>query len=342
MAFRLTSLFYLTALLASALAAFGVWGLVIAGMVGVGGCCLRLLRGRGGVVLFSFTIAMTLVLVGATVFLFLRGLSEALDKFYGDFMKSDHQLSELAVGLQDLQQPSASPPHSWRAYLLAKNSTWTQFVASNYRFAEPWDSPHNRADVTSQLAPLYQRPLHVGGERAHYLTIVDPRCAYHAGGILPPEEISDGAEKTLLLIQTTSFDIAWNEPRDLTFDEALTLLTTEPTPESRDWHILESGFFYRDQKFRKGATADGPAIDLRIPLERETAVALLTANGGEYVDWDKVSPWSDLQLDYAKIGSLAVFAVLAILPIVVAMWRRIAPHWFSVQQQSHPDDSGVE
>lgn len=59
MTFRLTTLFYLTALLASALAAFGVWGLIpFAAIPGMAWYALRLRHAEGAMVLPWFVLGM--------------------------------------------------------------------------------------------------------------------------------------------------------------------------------------------------------------------------------------------------------------------------------------------
>ncbi len=324
MTFRLTTLFYVTALLASALAAFGVGGLLalpLVGAVPVGRWYCRNLRyAEGAMILLWFVIGLLAIGLAGLIYLVGESVWRPVDKYYSEARRSDDRLLDISKTLVWWHPPNTSQPHSWRVHLLTRSPNFGSFLANNYRFEEPWDSEQNRK---SSLFDLYQRFSHSGGYRTHYLTIVDPQCAWREEGRLVAGQISDGAENTLLLMETTSFDIAWNEPRDLTFDEALTLLTTEPSPKSRDWHVAPGKAFYRDRKYRKVLTCDGEVIDLKIPIDREHAIALLTASGGEEIDWAEIEVHGSQQLDYARVAAFAVFVLLALSPLHPRIWKMV-------------------
>jgi hypothetical protein len=321
MAFRLVSLFYLTALVASALAAFGVWGLLAVVLVPLALWGWHRLRQASEQTKLK---AFSLIAVGIIVYV----VWPRPYITYGPppSTESSRRLREFADGLNRLneKQTLSTDQLSWRVYLLDELPDFATGIPADYRFDEPWDSEHNK-QIMSGGEELYQRRSYRGGEATHYLAVVDSRTAWSAERLMAEKEIADGAENTLMLVETTTFSIKWNEPRDLTFDEALALLTSVPSAESRDWHIADEGFLWRECKYRQGAFYNGRVVRFKIPLDRATAVALLTANGGEKIDWAAIDPWGAPSLDYPRIVALGVFVTLALLPIHPAIWRRIMP-----------------
>jgi hypothetical protein len=328
MAFRLTTLFYFTALVAAALAAFGMWGLFVAPLVPIALWCVHWLGNASGV-----AIAKVFAILAAAVLSYQLLWPKVFINPYIPSRESSLRLEEFSYGINRLNQQNAlaTDQHSWRVRVLPGLIDVASGLSPDYRFDEAWDSEHNKR-VMSGGAAIYQRDSHYGGDATHYLAIVDARCAWTPHGLLKAAQIADGAENTLLLVDTTSFDIPWSEPRDLTYDEALELLTTVPSAETQDWYIANHGYFMRHQRFRLGVLCDGRVVRLRIPLDRATANALLTANGGEEIDWNRIDPRSFKEIDYPKIVALAVFIGLVVSPIHRGVWRRIAPRWVKEQE----------
>jgi prepilin-type processing-associated H-X9-DG protein len=117
-----------------------------------------------------------------------------------------------------------------------------------------------------------------------------------------------------MLLEANRDIASWFEPRDLTFDEAVGLLTTTPRWEEGDGHYVAHGLLTKPSITRNVAFADGSVRSLRMPLPRELAVALLTAHGGEQISNKLLDKLSRPQFNYERCYAFAAFVVLACLP----------------------------
>jgi hypothetical protein len=131
---------------------------------------------------------------------------------------------------------------------------------------------------------------------------------------------------TILLIEADNRGVHWAEPKDLAFDEAVDLLSTPLPDTATDGHPVIRGYFYKTSFVRNVATCDGSARALRVPIPREDAIALLTASGGDSIDFDLIERHSTPLLDYARVWVFSVFVVLALLPAVPGLRPWIWPH----------------
>jgi hypothetical protein len=131
-------------------------------------------------------------------------------------------------------------------------------------------------------------------------------------------EITDPKSETILLIEATNRGVPWAKPGDLTFDEAVQILTGEV-----EWALHPEGpnreFFYRTlHKAVPGiniAMVDGSVHFLARPLPRDVAIALLTVDGGERVLETQLDEHTEPQLDWPKVYGLCVFVFLSLSPI---------------------------
>ncbi len=332
MTFRLTTLFYVTALLAAALAAFGWWGLLaVAGVPLLRGFCLWIRRHPVAVIailgigflLWVFVYPMTVPNVYRSL-----GPGHAM------------QLWNMSVVLQEMRNDGQRPQatfvpernqhsQSWR---VATAAYMDLFEVDQYRHEEPWDSPHNLQ--IGRRYPGY--PLdRYHGPPVTTLAVSDPRTAWPPEGLLDREAIGDGPENTICLIDSIDMEILWTEPRDLTFDEVVELLTTPPTATSRDWHEKDHGYFHHKQRYRMILMCSGDILFLNAPLDRETAAAMLTANGGERIDWDAIDAGNKPRLNMRKVMGLVMFLGLAAMSVHPATRKRIVPKEFNTETRSH-------
>ena len=202
--------------------------------------------------------------------------------------------------LYDLQK---QPIHSWRTLI-------TPYLAGTrqlYRWSEPWDGPFNQRlaqgfevevgvsenPVVAQGKPLvkaidpedgvllidYAWPFRRAGVmdescRIHFFAVVGKETAWPEDGSIALDDIADGAENTLLLVESHSVSAYWSEPRDLRFDEMDFAINVQggcgiSGPAGREPLVL---------------FADGEVYRLQPETSPEVVRALLTANGGEQVD----------------------------------------------------------
>jgi hypothetical protein len=146
-----------------------------------------------------------------------------------------------------------------------------------------------------------------------YLAVVDERTIWPPDRQLRSDEITDDPSTTLAILEAPDHETYWAKPDDLSFDEAVTLLTTRPSDEAIV-HSQRDGAFSRPVPVINVAFADTKTRSLRLPLKRDTAVALLTRSGGEAIDPDHIDDGVTAEFDGQRAASMAAFILLAIAP----------------------------
>jgi hypothetical protein len=318
MSFRLWSIFYVFALLAAAMATFGAWGIPIAVVVLV--CWLVMFRGTASgrrlVVVFVITALAILFLIMVV----LHGITSVRPAAGRNACQNN--LMQLVSAIVSYHSENGSLPPaastdangnqllSWRAAILTRIEATA--VSDSLDPTKPWDAPANR-QATGTPISIFLCLNHLGSvSAASYFAIRGPQTAWGNGDSRGIRDIGDGPENTILLVEAHLPIKSWAQPLDLTFDEALDLLTKPPV--EGDCHVVLNGPFYKPTVTRAVAFADGRVWLAPVPLDREFARALLTANGGEAIDRATIETWPKPVLDYAMCYSFAAFVVLALLP----------------------------
>ncbi|WP_261342501.1 DUF1559 domain-containing protein [Lacipirellula limnantheis] len=205
--------------------------------------------------------------------------------------------------------PNGRPFHSWR--ILTLSNIEQSEIADAYHREEPWDSPHNSELVSTQIE-MFQCPSDhsLFHERrpatTSYFAVVGPQTAWPPDRGLPLDEITDGRDQTILLLEAAGLEVPWGKPQDLSFDEAVSILTSEP--DERVAHI--GGV--------NAAFADGSVRFLPVPMNRKMAEALLTARGGERIDWSTFERDAQPQPDQMNRFQLTRYPLIAFA--IVALW----------------------
>lgn len=105
--------------------------------------------------------------------------------------------------------------HSWRVLILP----WLEHeeIYDRYHFDEPWDGPNNR-NLHDMVVSAYVCTSHPGpGHSTAYLAIVGHETAWHGVDPTRLEDVADGPDRTVHLVEVKSPSIHWMEPRDLDF-----------------------------------------------------------------------------------------------------------------------------
>lgn len=218
-------------------------------------------------------------------------------------------------------------------------SSWRFSILSNlehsvlYNSCDPnqaWNSAKNQP-FTSLSVDCYQCPADIGWSvnlpRANYFAVVGSDTMWPEGRGRRLDEVTDPHDKTILVLEAGWNRVSWAEPKDFTFEEAIDFLTIgQHAVGLHPEEPYRPGFFYKPLYEPSSAVhvamVDGTVRWLPLPLSRETAVALLTCNGGETVeDFDKLT---EPQLDYGRIWGLAVFVLLSLAPIGKRFLRKQA------------------
>ncbi len=226
MRFRIATLLYVIAYLAVSIAAFGAWGMLLAvGVLGAWG----VVHGASHKAVVFFVLAVPLFLWGAS---FVLEPYVSIARSYARWSTCRNQMRVAAFALQNYAEreghfpeavvysESGEPLHSWRTLLLPYMEESPLFQRID--LAEPWDGPANRMVTAGQVWEYCPEYLDASSETP-YFAIVDQRTIWSEQATAPAQ-IPDGASNTIQLLEA-DLGAQWAEPRDLTFDEAIDLLT---------------------------------------------------------------------------------------------------------------------
>jgi prepilin-type processing-associated H-X9-DG protein len=175
---------------------------------------------------------------------------------------------------------SGKPMHSWRVAILPYIEE--NEIYSNYRFNEPWNSPHN-AKVTAKRPDLFHCPSdkQAGKQDTSYVAVITPKSAWGINQGKSLDGIRDGRDGTILLVEMKNSGIHWAEPRDLD------LANLPPT-------IDKTKLFESLSAHPRGlivAFADGHIEHLPFAHSSlEYLEAIVSRDGGEKIEWEKQMP----------------------------------------------------
>ncbi len=163
------------------------------------------------------------------------------------------------------------PLHSWRVLILPFLNE--RRIYGMVQLDEPWDSPRNSA-VQSMVPRVYVSPGRTGfgmvGE-SNYVLVTGPGTLFPSNKSIPIDQIKDGLENTLLVVETAVSLHPWTEPYDLD-------VTTLPNQIGAPKGIGGT--------HASGATAvfaDGKPAWLPSDVSRTVVDGLLSPAGGEAV-----------------------------------------------------------
>jgi hypothetical protein len=177
--------------------------------------------------------------------------------------------------------PDGRPWHSWRVLILPFLEQSEVYQA--YRFDEPWDGPHNRTLVDS-ISTSYLRPGLDPSQKRYtsFVAVVGPETAWPGASALAREKIGDSPAHTLLAVEVADSKIPWMAPDDLPFDR-MTFRVNDPTNRLPGIGSRLGG--------GRVVKVDGMVHTFTDGLAPQTLRALLTANGREPVDIDRLTGW---------------------------------------------------
>jgi hypothetical protein len=326
MQFRIADIAYLLALFAVCFGAFGAWGVIVA--MGIAYywrfSARRPPTFRDALVVILFVMAVPLALAMLSPLHSIR-LSERNTTCMGHLQGIAKALTTIAdedrLPQAIVRDADGRPFRSWRVSILPRAEQ--QPVFDKYDSNEPWDSPTNKAAFESPVEAFCcpnDWPASLDSSHTNYFAVVGEQTAWPDARGRSLDELTDGLDQTILVLEAHGLEVPCGEPRDLTFDEALVLLT-KPSSDAADFfhgRYASPPYFYQDPPIPPvgiyAAFADGTVRFLPVPLPEEMAKAMLTANAGDEVDWDEFEPLTAPQLDYAKIYATIAFAIVALWP----------------------------
>lgn len=345
MKFRIWTMLWVFALLASAMATFGVYG---------GPCALFVVSCWG------FLFFRKRRLVGGLFLTAIGLLAGTMFVIWLEPVRSPwprntcmNNLRQIALAIQNYEKcfgelpPAFSkddegePLHSWRVLLLPFLEHYNLYKAINLN--EPWDSPANRKfwDMMPDVYRCASRQLSCRtgvlqqkGHFASYFAIVGPNTAWPQDKNINLNEIRDDSSTTLLIAEAYMPDVCWMEPRDLSVEETSRLLTSSDTIG----HLSLRDSLLTTSLSSKGTTvalADGYAKGITRTLHKSDLLSLVTRSGGEPLQKSNVFIGTDhfdtLRLavvyKWKRIYAFVLFSLLSVLPLTRLRQRKsVADH----------------
>lgn len=196
-----------------------------------------------------------------------------------------NQLSRIARALESyaatygtypppiVYDDKGKPKHSWRVLILREMGELALY--NRYNFDEPWDSEAN-SKLFTECPSCYISPA-VGANRitseANYFLLTGPGTAFPGTSNLTPNDIADGKDRTLLVVEAANPIHEWTKPIDVS--------------ASGKGQIKMGGCH---QGGVAAAKADGQAAWIPDDAPPELIDAFITINGNEDRDPDTFKP----------------------------------------------------
>ena len=156
--------------------------------------------------------------------------------------------------------PDGERWHSWRVLILPQLGE--QELHAQYRFGEPWNSPHN-AKLANRMPAAFGYP---GEPHAKFLAVVGTRTAWPEFMCTGIRDFVAGTSNSVMLVESADSQLNWLEPRDISFGQALKRKAASATPR-----------FVGRTDVSFAGFADGTARALVPHTPRERLRRLLTA-----------------------------------------------------------------
>ena len=165
---------------------------------------------------------------------------------------------------------NGKPLHSWRTLLLP--IVEEQLLFAQTKLDEPWNSPANHSVVNTPLAQfvcdgLRRQPHSL---ETTYVAVVGHDTVWQPGRGVRIDEITDGPENTIMLIEMKNSGIQWAEPRDLDWNNPPPTVDKNRLVESLSNHPQGLNVIFADWHRE--------TLPSTIPIEQFEA--LLTKSGG--------------------------------------------------------------
>ncbi len=278
---------YAAALVASGSVAFEIWGFVASALIGAAWGFVFVSRSRPPVFMCVVAMAVGIAFCSGVLLPSVQTSREAARrstcknhlKQFGLALHNYHDTYE-SFPPAVVKDEHGQPMHSWRTLILPYIDQAP--LHYQYDFEEPWNGPHNRKLVDVEL-PTYMCPSVPKSDVAErretsYIAVVGANTFWPTDGVRSFRDVPDGNSNTILLIECHSQDLPWAEPRDVTLEEALDLLTS--TDIGRSGGHGGEDYFYEYSSGRHVLMGDGAVRFYSHGLDRDVWRNLLVVNDG--------------------------------------------------------------
>ena len=205
-------------------------------------------------------------------------------------VQCSNNLKQIALALQNYQyvygtlppayitDEDGTPMHSWRVLILPYLEQ--RILYEQYRFDEPWNGPNNRR-LAELIPAVYRCPSFspkkgrdgadaTGTEMlTQYVVICDEKTFLPGSHALKMNEINEGKDNTLLIVELDAECVPWMAPRDIDLSGFARVLKDQSNSR-----LQHTGGLHV-------ARVDGSVQFISDKIDRDILYRLFTSNVGE-------------------------------------------------------------
>jgi len=276
----------------AALAAFGIWGILVAAFCALLTVTPMIAEARAR----TLAALVVVILLGMVLLDFCRivlytGIYDGPPWYGCQFI----QLRQIGQALQKYHEAYGSfppayvandrgePIHSWRALILPYIDDVYQH--DKYDLNEPWNGTHNRK-LASHEGTVFHCPLDTprNPTKTSYVAVVGRGTGWKGNQGRSLKDFTDGPNQTALIVEMLDSDIDWMEPRDITLEQAVNGSDGKASVPSCA-HTFPGGYFFGGGTMAGCLLmADGSVVGLAVRPSSTDMAALLSIDGNEHVD----------------------------------------------------------
>jgi prepilin-type processing-associated H-X9-DG protein len=177
---------------------------------------------------------------------------------------------------------NGKPKHSWRVLILPFMDYGNLYA--EYNFDEPWNSPHNMALAAKMPIEYHcpKDPTPAASGITSYAMLVGPHAFSDGPTARHIADITDGLDKTIMVVEVVGAGINWLEPRDLEVDKMTFRIKHPGNEPATDVTDISSGHPH----VANVLFCDGSVQSLPDDIDPKLLEALTTIDGGETVNLD--------------------------------------------------------
>jgi prepilin-type processing-associated H-X9-DG protein len=249
--------------------------------------------GTGSIIaiVLAVVLAVAIVCGGVLVALLLPAVQAAREA--ARRITCNNNMKQIALAMHNYAQKYKSfppayvadkngkPMHSWRVLILPFMEEDSLY--RDYRFDEPWDSPHNRA-LAARMPHVYACPSEspTGTPNTHtdYAMIVGPNTISDGPTAHRFSDFTDGTSNTIMVVEAAAAGINWMEPRDLDFTKMQFRINGGRNGNS---NAKQNEISSPHARGANVALCDGSVRFFSDTVDPKLLKAMTTINGGETV-----------------------------------------------------------
>lgn len=218
---------------------------------------------------------------------------------------------------------TGTPLHSWRVQILPFLDRKSDYEA--YRFDKPWNSRENAAipDTSRHWhCPQYRYGDCGTGtsDSTSYFAVIGPQTAWRGSTPTKLSDLPNGGKRMILLVESADRAIDWKEPKDLTYEEAMSGINRPGTPCISSTHTEGGDYFHHPRRGAYVVFVDLSIHFLPEDISADDLRALLTGDTSRNIDLDALA---QPLLDWSHIVSLPLLIASSALLIIGTLLQRL-------------------